>query len=430
MTQTPSLHRRRLLASLAGLLASGAAASRIHGQSQETESYVDTVSVLAPILPDPAPPERGSELFPGLERWETRNQASVKYETAAVENIKAKILLNFSRGAHLHDLMYCAGWAPELSAHLLPIDPLIDSNLRADLAGQALQSFRWDGKTWGLPIVSNPMILFANQTLLDRAGMSAMPADWDSLVATAAAIKRTGISGWTMAGGQIGGLGGLFTNWNLFFLQAGGEMFDPDGRPDIANDSGVAAIEMLRRLLEHADSSALEQTSILEATVAMMQGRVGLMANWAVMYRTLSDPRLSEMATAIATAELPMGPMGTASVDSGDGWTIDGRTWIPIKSVSLVRYFLEPGVQRRLFDQTGWLPASRTALSELIGDPAAPHAAAVQAQMSHRINSGFRPDYDVVSGVIGNAVRTALVDGVLPIIALRTARDQLLARRT
>ena len=58
----------------------------------------DTISVLAPLLPDPAPPGVLEYLMPGIEIWEARHQARIKYETSAVENMKAKILINIRQG--------------------------------------------------------------------------------------------------------------------------------------------------------------------------------------------------------------------------------------------------------------------------------------------------------------------------------------------
>ena len=94
---------------------------------------LDTISVLAPLLPDPAPPGVLEYLMPGIEIWEARQQAHVKYETSAVENMKAKILINFRQGYHMHDVMYCAGWAQEIAGWLSPLDTLISPSLRADL---------------------------------------------------------------------------------------------------------------------------------------------------------------------------------------------------------------------------------------------------------------------------------------------------------
>ncbi len=425
MTLVPRTSRRRLLTALAGLGVAGARFSGSTSQEGTNDAYRDTISVLAPVEPDPAPPDPDFDLDFGLEFWEERNRARVNYEFAALENIKPKILMNFQRGAHLHDVMYCAGWAQEIAQHLQPVDALLGPGTRADLSPWALESFRWQGKTYGVPIVSNPFILFGNRTLLEAAGIDRLPSTWEELVSAAQAVHRSGKMGWALPAGQIGGLGGLFSNWQLFFLQAGGELFDPDGRPLFASDAGVAAIQMLQELLPYSDPSALKRSSLLDASLPMLQGEAALMANWAVMFRSFQNPAISQIVGQVDTGPLPDGPVGTASIDSGDGWTIDARTWVAGKSMSYIRYLLEPRAQLHLYARSGWLPANLTALEDDALLAVAPHAAAVREQIRNRIASGFRPDFDAISAVIGNAVRSALTDGVSPITALRTARDQI-----
>ncbi|MDQ2683402.1 MAG: extracellular solute-binding protein [Chloroflexota bacterium] len=425
MTLALRTSRRHLLTALAGLGVAGALSSRSTGQEDTNSEYRDTISVLAPVAPDPAPPDAETDLDLGLEFWQERNRARINLESAALENIRPKILMNFQRGAHLHDVMYCAGWAQEIAQHLHPVDALLGPGTRADISPWAFNSFRWQGKTYGVPIVSNPFILFGNRTLLNTAGIDNLPSTWDELISAARAVHLSGKIGWAMPAGQIGGLGGLFSSWQVFFLQAGGELFDPDGRPLFASDAGIAAIQMLQELLPYSDPAALRRVSLLDASVPMLHGEAALMANWAVMYRSFSNPALSRISDSVITAPLPDGPIGTASIDSGDGWTIDIRTWVAGKSMSYIRFLLEPRTQLHLYARSGWLPASLSALDDEALLAVAPHAQAVRQQVRHRIESGFRPDFDAVSAVIGTAVRSALTDGVAPITALRTARDQI-----
>jgi ABC-type glycerol-3-phosphate transport system substrate-binding protein len=407
---------------------SGAAigATRLRG-SRSGNRALDTVSVLAPLLPDPAPPGVLDYQVAHLERWEEQHLAKVKYESAAVENMKAKMLINFRRGHHLHDVMYCAGWAQEIAGSLAPLDGLISPTLRADLPPWSLESFRWRGKTYGIPAAANPMILFANGTSLDRVGVGDLPEDWDGLIETARLTTREGRFGWTMPTGQTGGIGGLMSHWLVFFLQAGGEIIDRDGLPTIANDAGVAAIEMLRRLLPFTDPAALAYKSIIEASAAFLRGDAAMMMNWAVAHRTLSDPALNPSWAALKTGVLPAGPVGTASIDSGDGWTVDARTWVAAKAVALVEFYLDPLVQRQMYEHTGWLPIVRSALAAESFQRLTPHAATVERQLRSRIDSSFTPNYDVITRIIGGEIIEVLAGERLPIVALRRAQDQLVA---
>lgn len=385
----------------------------------------DTISVLAPLLPDPAPPGVLEYLMPGVEIWEARHQARIKYETSAVENMKAKILINIRRGYHMHDVMYCAGWAQEIAGNLAPLDALISPTVRADLPPWSLESFRWRGKTYGLPSAANPMILFANEAALAGAGIHQLPSTWDELIAAARELTGANRYGWTMPAAQIGGSGGLMSHWLIFFLQAGGELFGSNGRPTFVTDAGVAAIDMLRQLLPYSDPNALQHKSIIDASAVFMRGDAAMMFNWAVMHRSIVNPHLSRIADQVTTATLPAGPAGTASIDSGDGWTIDARTWVAAKSMALIQYYLEPRVQKQMLTQTGWLPISISALEDADLQAQAPHARTVRAQLRSRIESGFRPNYDVMTRIIGGEIRLALLGLQSPVEALRSAYQQL-----
>jgi ABC-type glycerol-3-phosphate transport system substrate-binding protein len=413
------------------LPAAGLAAAMIRSRFGRSEDVpTDTISVLAPLLPDPAPPGVLDYLMPGIEIWEARHQAHIKYEMSAVENMKAKILINIRQGLHMHDVMYCAGWAQEIAGNLAPIDSLISPTLRADLPAWSLESFRWRGKTYGLPSAANPMILFGNDALLANAGIDRLPSNWDELLAAAKALTGNGTFGWTMPAAQTGGTGGLMSHWLVFFLQAGGELFGPNGRPTFVTDAGVAAIDMLKRLLPYCDPGTLRHKSIIDASAVFMRGESAMMFNWAVMHRSFVNPQFSHVADQVSTGTLPAGPAGTASIDSGDGWTIDSRTWVRAKSMELIRYYLEPRVQKQMLTQTGWLPISISALEDADVQAQAPHAKTVRTQLRSRIESGFRPNYDIVTRLIGEEVRAALLGMQTPIEALRSAREQLLDAAT
>ena len=132
-------------------------------------------SVLAPLLPDPAPPGVLDYLMPGLEIWEARHQVRIKYETSAVENMRAKILNNFRHGYHC--TMSCTALAGprSIAGHLLSIDSLVSPGVRGDLPAWSLNSFRWRGRLFGLPSAANPMILFGTRNECRRPALAICP---------------------------------------------------------------------------------------------------------------------------------------------------------------------------------------------------------------------------------------------------------------
>ena len=97
------------------------------------------------------------------------------------------------------------------------------------------------------------MILFGNEALLAGPESTSFHQTGMTSFQTASALTGDGKYGWTMPAAQTGGSGGLMSHWLVFFLQAGGELFGPNGRPMFVTDAGVAAIDMLKQLLAYSD---------------------------------------------------------------------------------------------------------------------------------------------------------------------------------
>lgn len=394
-------------------------------RSRSDTASLPRLTVLAPTLPNPAPPGVAEYLMDGLQIWEGQHGADVYFDKTAFENIKPKILINVRQGYYVHDVMYCGGWAQEIAQRLLPLDTLISPVLRNDLPPWSLSSFQWKSRTYGVPSVANPMILYYNRDLLTEAGITEPPATWDDLLAAASTVAESGAAGWAFPGAQTGGIGGLMSSWQVFFLQAGGRLFGSNDQPSIANDAGVAAIEMLQGLVRANSSASLTYSSLQDASVAFLKGETAMMMNWAGMHDSLVDLMGVQSTFRMGTSPLPAGPVGRASIDSGDGWTIDSRSWQSTRAMDLIQFMLQPRVQAQMYPATGWLPISLTALADPEVVAQAPHAPAVYQQLRARIDSGFRPNFDVVTQVIGNEVRQALLGMKTPIVALRDAATLL-----
>ena len=414
---------RREVIGLGAAIVGGSLLAARRGRTDQAS--LPRLTVLAPTLPNPAPPGVAEYMMDGLSIWEGQHGTDVYFDATALENIKPKILINIRQGYYVHDMMYCAGWAQEIAQRLVPLDTLISPVLRNDLPPWSLSSFQWESRTYGVPSVANPMILYFNQDLLAEAGIQHVPSTWEELLDAKDAVEQKGATGWIFPGAQTGGIGGVMSSWQVFFLQAGGRLFGSRDEPTIANDAGVAAIEMLQGLLPTVGPSPLEIASLQDASVTFLEGKTAMMINWAGMYNILRDLMPADQGFRLGTAPLPAGPVGKASIDSGDGWTIDRRSWQSTRAMDLIQFFLQPRVQVQMYAATGWLPISVKAINDPVILAQAPHAPAVHEQLKSRIDSGFRPNFDVVTQVIGSEIRQALLGTKTPIGALRDATAQL-----
>jgi multiple sugar transport system substrate-binding protein len=123
---------------------------------------------------------------------------------------------------------------------LLPLDDLAKS-ARLDPQqrfGSIGKIYSYQGKIYAIPDRSGAMIVYYNKTLFDAKGIKAPTADWtwdDAL----AAFKEL-----TVPGKQWGyGGAGWWAAWWSFVYQNGGTIIDASGKPTVATDEVVEALQ-------------------------------------------------------------------------------------------------------------------------------------------------------------------------------------------
>lgn len=337
----PDRHSRRSFLASASALGFGGSAPRARsGRAQERPR--ETVSVLTATAPDPVPPGEETYYEALVRAWERRNDARIISESAAIQTISAKLQLDFQAGRHIFDVVYSAGWLPEIAGHLYPLDDLIPRELRDDIEPSSFNAVRWDGSDLGVPYSANLVILFVNRALLAAAGIARPPATWDELLAAARELTRDGVAGLALPFGQLDGIGSLTSHWIILLQQAGGRLLDERGRPDFVDLAGVDALQLLVDLAPTLDPFALGDRHVNDVVVAFMQGRAAMMMSWSSVYPLLADPTISSVAADVDMAILPAGPAGSASIDAADAWAIAGRTWVVDKAMSLIQLYLDP----------------------------------------------------------------------------------------
>ncbi|MFJ3230147.1 extracellular solute-binding protein [Streptomyces sp. NPDC086787] len=151
--------------------------------------------------------------------WDTSNatneaptyQALIKDFEAANKNIKVKYVnVPFDQAQNKFDtaagssgapdvLRAEVGWTPAFAkkGFLLPLDgteALADKDkFKSNLITQA----QYEGKTYGVPIVTDTLALVYNKALFKKAGITEAPKTWDELKSDAAKVKdKAGVDGY------------------------------------------------------------------------------------------------------------------------------------------------------------------------------------------------------------------------------------------
>ncbi|MDX3453662.1 extracellular solute-binding protein [Streptomyces sp. ME02-8801-2C] len=151
--------------------------------------------------------------------WDTSNatneaptyQALVKEFEAANKDIKVKYVnVPFDQAQNKFDTAAGAsgapdvlrsevGWTPAFAkkGFLLPLDGTEALTDEAKFQPSLIEQAKFDGKTYGVPIVTDTLALVYNKALFAKAGLTEAPRTWADLKTAAATIKsKAGVDGY------------------------------------------------------------------------------------------------------------------------------------------------------------------------------------------------------------------------------------------
>ncbi|MGX1548666.1 extracellular solute-binding protein [Streptomyces adustus] len=151
--------------------------------------------------------------------WDTSNatneaptyQALVKEFEAANKNIKVKYVnVPFDQAQNKFDTAAGAsgapdvlrsevGWTPAFAkkGYFLPLDGTEALKDQAKFKSNLVTQAQYEGKTYGVPLVTDTLALVYNKQLFTKAGITEAPKTWDDLKKDAATIKaKTGVDGY------------------------------------------------------------------------------------------------------------------------------------------------------------------------------------------------------------------------------------------
>jgi multiple sugar transport system substrate-binding protein len=384
-----------------------------------------TLNVLVPAAPDPAPPGVAKFSEEAFAKWQTDNNAKVVYEAPPWPQLHDKMAANFASGQYVHDIVYMSGWVPEFSAYLVDFISQLPSELIADLPKSSFSTVTWGGKRMGVVFTLSLLTLFYNTELFQNAGITAPPKTWDELKNVAKELTGGGKYGWVLNYGAPEGIGGVASYWMCFLQQAGGKVYDDQGQPAFNNDVGISALQAMVDLMPYTDPGSISYVGINDATNVFSAGNAAMMMNWPFMWSAANNPESSKVVGKISTAILPAGPVGSASIDGTDAYTITKLSPNPEMARKLIEFYMQADVQKRQVLDTGWLPIRLSVLNDPEVQAAAPNAAVVLEQATHPYDSFVTPDYNEVTTAIGVEIQKALAGSQSAADAIKNASDQV-----
>jgi multiple sugar transport system substrate-binding protein len=128
----------------------------------------------------------------------------------------------------------------------LDVDAYIASwGQKDDFYESAWSTVTYQGKTYGVPILSAPQTLMYRKDMLQGAGVNSAPVTWDDLEQVAMKVTRRDGEKLAVSGFNVRP---IWQQYMWFLFQNGGDVFTSDGQVVVNSPEAVEALEYFSRL--------------------------------------------------------------------------------------------------------------------------------------------------------------------------------------
>jgi raffinose/stachyose/melibiose transport system substrate-binding protein len=367
---TDALSRRTFLAA-AGLAGLSVPLLSACGDDSDSSSGKTTVQWWTIATTEP-----GKTLFPQLAKEYQQAHPNVTIKHTPLENdaYKAKLTALTASGK-LPDLFHTWGGGVLKQQ----IDAGLVKDLTKDIAPWsgtikplALQSYQFDGKTYGVPYDYGLVGFWYNKALFEKAKIESNPTTWAQFLDAVRKLKAANITPIALAGKEK--WPGHYY-WAYLAMRVGG--LNALKQAQSANDfSGPAFVQAGQHLKELVDLQPFQQGFLgadypsptgQAATMGNAKAAMELMGQWAPSVESDAGKGLGDD-LGFFTFPTVDGGQGTASEAFGGGNGLALRDGAPDAAVDFLKWFSSVEINRRLVESKGYQPVIKGAESA-VTDP-------------------------------------------------------------
>ncbi len=201
------------------------------------------------------------------------------------------------------------GFVLEMAAEgwLMPLDDLIakyaDKYDLGDISEALYGLGSFEGKTYGIPIISNSMNYFYNMDLFEKYGLE-VPETYDDVIATAQVLKAEESidlpftinlhAGWAWR-----------IEFHNFLIGYGGKWLNDDNTPAFNNEIGVKAVNKILEVYRATMGEKGLTWSIDDSEIGMETGTLASCVTWTSRAANMDDPTKSLLVGKIGFAPAP-----------------------------------------------------------------------------------------------------------------------------
>lgn len=199
----------------------------------------------------------------------------VNYENVDFGTVEQKFKAAAQSGKGAPDVVRTdVGLIPEYASlhYIAPLDGTAALQDTSDFMSGPMNTTKYQGKTYGVPSVTDTLGLLYNKAIFAKAGITAPPTTWDELIADSATIKA-----------KVPGVTGTYVNPDSYFLfpvlfGEGADLADPAAQKITINSpEAVKAVTEAKKIYDTSSmkvdfASAYDnmQTSFKTGKVAML----------------------------------------------------------------------------------------------------------------------------------------------------------------
>lgn len=206
-----------------------------------------------------------------------------------------------------------AGW-------VLPLTEEQTAEVEEDTLEPTLETGRWDGELYGIPMHTNVQLLWYRESLTPEP-----PETWEEMLDMAEELEAQGEESHTL-GVTAARYEGYVVTFNTLLNAYGGSLLNEEGTEPVVDDNTIEALDMLSRIGNSpAAMSGLSNAMEPEVYAEMQSGRAAFIVNWPYVYNSMrgeaeGNEAIREVFDDLRYATLPAAEAG----EVGTG-TLGGR---------------------------------------------------------------------------------------------------------
>ncbi|MFH9660907.1 extracellular solute-binding protein [Streptomyces sp. NPDC017248] len=251
-----------------------------------------------------------------VKKFETKYpKIKVDYQNVPFTDIEQKFKSAAKSGKGAPDVVRTdVGLMAEYASlgYIAPLDGTPALQDTADYNAVPLNTAKYQGKTYGVPSVTDTLGLLYNKKLLKQAGIAKPPVTWDEFIADAKTIKRKT------------GAYGTYLNPDSYFLlpllySNGADLAEPSAKKiTINNDAAVKALTVAKKINDEASMKVDYANAYQNMQAAFKNGKVAMLVQgpWSVG-DDLTGPAFKDDKGNLGFAAVPAGAGGKAQAPTG-----------------------------------------------------------------------------------------------------------------